>query len=210
MTSLSTRTPRVTLDLDRREQRPGLGVRALLGYARRSYGRDLDNALVLSHHPGIFMAWGRFEMRNQKLDSVLPARLPELVVFVTAVRLGCSWCVDFGASLWEKRGLDRGELTEAVRWRDSDRFDACQRAAFAFAEALSGDPADVGEETLDRLADELRGHVGDAGLVEVAYLAALENMRSRFNLCLGLSSQGFSSGEACELAVAGRESRAGG
>ncbi len=133
--------PRVTLDPSTRERRPGPGVRAALAHGRRTYGQDLDNALALSHHPGVFWTWLRFELRNQELDTVLPPPLPELVVFVTAVRIGCSWCVDFGASLWEQEGLDRDVLADAVRWRESDRFDPCARAALGLAEALSGEAA---------------------------------------------------------------------
>ena len=195
--------PRVMLSLTKRVKRPRPDVRAGLAYARRRFDADLDTALAMSHHPGVFWTWSRFEVSNGKLRSTLPDGLADLVVFVTAVRIGCSWCVDFGASLWERQGLDPAVLTDAVNWRSSSRFDPVARAAFAFAEALTDISADAADdEELDRLADELRRHVGEAGVVEVAYWAALENMRSRFNRSLGLTSQGFSSGEACAVATA--------
>jgi hypothetical protein len=46
---------------------------------------------------------------------------------------------------------------------------------------------------------DLLHQFGEPGVVELAYLVALENMRSRFNSTLGLTTQGFSSGEACSL-----------
>jgi len=41
-------------------------------------------------------------------------------------------------------------------------------------------------------------------VVELTFWAGLENLRARFNSALGITSQGFSSGEACSLAMAGR------
>lgn len=201
---------RVPLNVHTRTEGPGLPTRILLALARRRYGRDLDNALALSHRPPLLRAWGRFELSNARLRSVLPGHLGELVVFVAAVRVGCSWCVDFGASSWEKQGLDGATLAEAVCWRESTVFDDGARAAFEYAEAVCADPVAVDDDLVERV----RGHFGDAGLVEITYWAALENLRSRFNSALGLTSQGFSSGEACSLALAaaasGRATPAGG
>lgn len=185
----------------------GLSTRLLLTVARRKYGADLDTTLAIAHRPPLLRAWGTFELQNQRLRSVLPDHLADLVVFVSAVRIGCSWCVDFGASLWEAEGLDPGVLRDAARWRDRDAFDEPTRAAFEYAEAVCADPVAVDDE----LAGRVRESFGDDGLVEITYWAALENMRSRFNHALGLTSQGFSSGEVCELARVGdTASRAGG
>lgn len=192
---------RIPLALQDRTKRPSFLTRRALAYARKTYGGDLDNALATSHHPGVFWPWGLMEMAGERRHSVLPKHLDHLVVFVTAVHLGCSWCVDFGASLWEKKDLDPAILIEAARWRTSAAFDADARAAFGYAEAVSGDLAAVEDE---QVAD-LRDRFGDAGVVELTYLIALENMRSRFNSSLGLSSQGFSSGDACVILFPFRE-----
>jgi len=83
-----------------------------------------------------------------------------------------------------------------VRWRTANRFDDDFRAAFRFAEAASSELDQVSDE----MVADLTRRFGEAGLVELAYLVALENMRSRFNSVLGLTTQGFSAGEACSLA----------
>lgn len=184
---------RISLALRDRAKRPPVLTRAALGYVRRTYGGDLDSVLAMSHHPGVFWPWSLMEVTGQRRRSVLPEHLDDLVIFVTAVHLGCSWCVDFGASLWEGKRLDPAILKEASHWRTSDAFNPDQRAAFAYAEAVSGDLAAVEDEAVA----DLRDRFGDAGLVELTYLIALENMRSRFNASLGLTSQGFSSGDAC-------------
>jgi len=191
---------RIPLALEDRTKRPSFLTLGALGYATKSYGAELDSALVMSHHPGVFWPWALMEMAGQRRRSVLPEHLDHLVVFVTAVHLGCSWCVDFGASLWERKRLDPATLKEAARWRSSDAFDADQRAAFGYAEAVSGELSAVSDE----LVADLRERFGDAGVVELTYLIALENMRARFNSSLGLHSQGFSTGDACVVPLPAR------
>ncbi|MGI8627742.1 MAG: carboxymuconolactone decarboxylase family protein [Geodermatophilaceae bacterium] len=184
---------RIPLALQDRAKRPSLLTRLALAYSRKTYGADLDNALAISHHPGVFWPWGLMEMTGERRRSVLPEHLDQLVVFVTAVHLGCSWCIDFGASLWERKRLDPAILRAASHWRTSTTFDEDERAAFGYAEAVSGDLSNV----TDEMVADLRERFGDAGVVELTYLIALESMRSRFNTSLGITSQGFSSGDAC-------------
>ncbi|MGI8722433.1 MAG: carboxymuconolactone decarboxylase family protein [Geodermatophilaceae bacterium] len=186
---------RIPLALKDRTKRPSFLIQGALGYVRKSYGADLDSALATSHHPGVFWPWSLMEMAGERRRSVLPEHLDHLVVFVTAVHLGCSWCVDFGASLWQRKQLDPSTLKEAAHWRTSDAFAADQRAAFGYAEAVSGELSAV----TDKLVADLRERFGDAGVVELTYLIALENMRARFNCSLGLASQGFSTGDACVI-----------
>ena len=192
--------PRVSLDPRSFDRRPGLLTRGVLRYVRRTYGGELDTISVMAHHGGVLVPWTLLEGATKRTRSVLPEHLADLVVFVAATRLGCSWCVDFGASLWERKGLDPNVLRAAVSWRDSDVFDDDQRAAFAYTELVCGDVGSVD----DAMTADLVERFGEAGLVELTYWVALENMRSRFNAALGLSSQGFSSGEACALAAVRR------
>ena len=187
---------RITLDLDQRERPPSWLVRAALAVGRRQYGQDLDTVLAMSHNPGVLYPWALMETAGLRRRSHLPEGLADLVVLVTAAHIGCSWCVDFGAHEWERRGLDPDVAVDAVRWRTADRFDDDYRAAFEFAEAASGQLDQVSDE----MVADLVHRFGEPGVVELAYLVALENMRSRFNSALGLTTQGFSSGEACLLA----------
>ncbi len=186
---------RVDVDPRTFRPRPGPLTRALLWYVRRTAG-DLDSVSVMAHRRGVLIPWMLLEGATQRTRSVLPGELADLVVFVASVRLGCSWCVDFGASLWEGKGLDPAVLRAAVTWRESDAFDDDQRAAFAYVEQMCGEVGEVDDAVVADLVERF----GQPGVVELTYLVALENMRSRFNAALGLTSQGFSSGDACSVA----------
>ena len=51
----------------------------------------------------------------------------------------------------------------------------------------------------DEQVAELDAELGHAGALELTYLIALENQRSRINQALGIVDQGFTSGEACRV-----------
>ena len=60
---------------------------------------------------------------------------------------------------------------------------------------MSRTPADVPDELFDRL----RRHLGDRQIIELTHHIALENLRGRFNLALGIGPAGFSDGMACAI-----------
>ena len=51
----------------------------------------------------------------------------------------------------------------------------------------------------DGLVAKLRQHLDDGQLVELTHGIALENMRGRFNLALGIGAAGFSEGMVCAV-----------
>ena len=62
-----------------------------------------------------------------------------------------------------------------------------------YAVGVSRTPVDVPDELLE----QLRRHFDDAQMVELTNAIAIENMRGRFNLSLGIGSAGFSEGMVC-------------
>ena len=69
----------------------------------------------------------------------------------------------------------------------SPHYTAAERAALALAEAMTI----TGQKVTDELFAEARRHFSEAQLVELAAAIALENFRSKFNVALGVESQGF-------------------
>ena len=59
--------------------------------------------------------------------------------------------------------------------------------ALAFAEAMTV----TGQKVTDDLFAEARRHFSEPQLVELTAAIALENFRSKFNVALGVESQGF-------------------
>jgi AhpD family alkylhydroperoxidase len=126
---------------------------------------------------------------------VIPASVRDLAVYRVAWTIGCSWCVDFGTMLARLDGLDIDQLKEIGHYVTSARYSDDERAAIAYADAMSATPPQATDE---QVAD-LERRFGRDGVVELTYQIALENLRSRMNLALGITEQGFSSGEACRV-----------
>ena len=70
-----------------------------------------------------------------------------------------------------------------------------ERAAIEYADAMTGN---VREDVTDEQVADLERRFGQAGLVELTYNIALENMRARMNSALGIHDQGFST-DACRV-----------
>ena len=69
----------------------------------------------------------------------------------------------------------------------SPHYSAAERAALAYAEAMTI----TGQKVTDELFAEARRHFSEAQVVELTAAVALENFRSKFNVALGIESQGF-------------------
>ena len=69
----------------------------------------------------------------------------------------------------------------------SPLFDEVERAAIAYAEAMTI----TGQRVSDDLFARLRKHFSEPQIVELTAGIALENFRSKFNVALGIEAQGF-------------------
>jgi alkylhydroperoxidase family enzyme len=101
-------------------------------------------------------------------------------------------------------GLDVERLTDIDQYATSPKYTDDERAAIAYANAITIDPHSVTDE---QVAD-LRRRFGDAGVVELTYQIGVENMRARMYSALGITEQGFSSGDACRVPWATDENAA--
>ena len=60
---------------------------------------------------------------------------------------------------------------------------------------MTTDPHTITDE---QVAD-LRRRFGDDGVIELTYQIGVENMRARMYSALGITEQGFNSGDACRV-----------
>jgi AhpD family alkylhydroperoxidase len=170
-------------------------IRTMYRYAKRRFGEVPEPFAVAAHHPRLLVANAVHETMLQSASRKLPANVRELAVFWTARTIGCSWCVDFGSMLQRLDGLDIERLKDIDNYATSPRFTGDERAAIAYADAMTTDPHSVTDE---QVAD-LRGRFGEDGVVELTYQIGVENMRARMNSALGITEQGFNSGDACRV-----------
>jgi alkylhydroperoxidase family enzyme len=176
-------------------QRANLLTKVMYRIAKRRFGEVPEPFAVYAHHPGLTIAGAIHETAVERASTKLPANIRELAVYWTARKIGCSWCVDFGAMLQRLEGLDVERLKSIEEYATSPLFTDDERAAIAYADAITTDPHTVTDE---QVAD-LRRRFTDAGVIELTYQVGIENMRARMNTALGITEQGFSSGDACRV-----------
>ena len=170
-------------------------VKLAYKYASKQFGEVPEPFAVAANHKKLFFAIAASETAAQKASVVLPANIRELAVYRTAWTVGCSWCVDFGAMLMRLDGLDIDKLKEIGDYATSPLFSEDERAAIAYSDAMTSTPTEVTDE---QVAD-LENRFGRDGVVELTFQIALENQRARMNSALGITEQGFNTGDACKV-----------
>ena len=166
-----------------------------IAFAKRRFGEVPEPFAVAAHHPRLLVANAVHESLLQSGSKKLPASVRELAVYWTARTVGCSWCVDFGSMLIRLEGLDVERLKSVDEYATSPLFTDDERAAIAYADAMTKDPHTITDEQVD----DLRRRFGDAGVIELTYQIGVENMRARMYSALGITEQGFNSGDACRV-----------
>jgi AhpD family alkylhydroperoxidase len=176
-------------------QRANWLIRAMYRYTKRRFGEVPEPFAVVAYHPRLLITYAVHETMLQSASRKLPTSVRELAVLWTARTIGCSWCVDFGSMLLRLDGLDAKRLKDIENYETSPSFTEDERAAIAYADAMTTDPHSVTDE---QVAD-LRARFGESGVIELTYQIGTENMRARMNTALGITEQGFNSGDACRV-----------
>jgi AhpD family alkylhydroperoxidase len=170
----------------------GLLARIAFRQSRRRCGQVMDPIRVMAHHPKVMAGVGALELASER-SKLVPARLKHLAELRAGMIAGCEWCLDFGSAISAETGVSEDDLRELAGYESSDRFSGLEKLVLDYATGMSRSPVQVPED----LFRQLTLHLGEAQLVELTSIIALENYRARFNWAFGLGSQGFSEGSYC-------------
>lgn len=181
----------------------GLRVKLIYAFTRRALARlsaceperMLEPLQMLAHMPALLNAYAKLEQATAKLHRV-DNRLSDLAELRAATLVSCEYCIDLGSQVARRRsGLTDEQLLALPSYRNSQLFTDREKLVLDYATGMSRTPVDVPDELFARL----RQHFDDAQLVELTHHIALENLRGRFNLALGIDPAGFSDGMVCAL-----------
>lgn len=154
---------------------------------RRKYGAVLDSALLWARSPRLFIGVAvLYGMLDRGGSPIAPA-LRSLVTVRVSQLNGCTFCVDLNTATLLRRGAPPEKVTDLAVWRESPGFDARERAALEYAEAMTLSDRRVDDELIARL----RAHFDEDAIVELTGLVAFQNLSSKFNAALGVAPQGF-------------------
>jgi AhpD family alkylhydroperoxidase len=180
----------------------GLLVKLAIRFTRRRLaqltGREpkrmIEPLELYAHVPGLLLGYAMLEWATAKLNRV-DERLRLLAELKAATLTHCEFCIDLGSQIARQSGLSDEHLLALPRYRESELFSDLEKLVLDYAVGMSRTPVEVS----DVLFAALREHFDDAQLVDLTHVIALENLRGRFNLALGVGAAGFSEGMVCAV-----------
>jgi len=175
-------------------------VRLFFWNQRRKYGAVLEPARLWGRSPRVFAGvatlYGALDRRSSPLE---PALRTLVTVRVSQINW-CSFCVDINSATAIKRHVSEAKLGELADFEASDLFSEREKAALAYAEAVTYSDRQTDEGHFVRL----RRYFDDDAIIELTALVAFQNLSSKFNAALGVAPQGF-----CNVAPQPKENRDG-
>ena len=115
----------------------------------------------------------------------LAASLRELVRLRVSLMNGCGYCVRLHTSELEKVGETAERIAEVVDWRSSELYSKRERAALAWAEAVT----DIQEgHAPDELYEAVREQFTDVETVNLTLVITTINAWNRISIALGTHS----------------------
>ena len=182
----------------------GLRVKLAYFFTRRQLarltGREPEHIIepleLYAHAPGLMFAYGKLEAASAQQDRV-DWRLKVLAGLKAATLTHCEFCIDLGSQVARLSGLSDEQLLALLHYRETDLFTNLEKLVLDYATGMSRTPVEVP----DALFARLRDHFDEVQIVELTSAIALENMRGRFNLALGVGAAGFSEGLVCAVPV---------
>lgn len=162
-------------------------VRLFLANQRRRYGKELEPARLWARTPKVFaglsLLYGALDRQSSPIDAGLRSLL---TVRVSQINW-CAFCVDINAATGLKRGVSEEQFAALDQFETSSLFDNRQKAALAYAEAITR--TDVGVD--DQLMVRVKAFFNDDAVIELTAIIAFQNMSSKFNAALDVAPQGF-------------------
>ena len=152
----------------------------LYQHAQLKMGRVPRFIQMLGHSPALIEAWGliesrvRFSYLNTDPDFM---RTLQLVIIKTAILMHSNNCTAHNVDLGLEIGLswDQMDALEEDDWKKSDLFTSAQKAAIAWAEAVTGQTA----HDDDKIFRDLARHFDTREIVELTFYCGMWNLSGR-------------------------------
>lgn len=169
-------------------------VRLAFWRMRSVWGQVWDPLRLYALVPRLMMAFRKMLGAVEK-PRKLPMDLKSLAMARAASRIGCAFCVDATTYFAQEARVSNERITALRDGPGAAIFTPVENAVLRFTDQMTDTPARVDDATVA----ELKGHLGEVGLVELAGAIALENFSARFNHAFDCAPAG----------LAGRKTRSG-
>jgi alkylhydroperoxidase family enzyme len=99
----------------------------------------------------------------------------------------CAFCIDANSLRLAERCGALDKVQAVSDWQDSALFNEQERAALAYAEAMTATPPRADEA----VRTALKRHFTDDAITEMTALIAFQNLSARFNAALDIPAHGL-------------------
>ncbi len=154
---------------------------------KRKYGAILEPARLWGRTPKVFAALALLYGALDRKSSPIEPTLRTLITVRVSQINWCSFCVDINSATAVKRHVSEEKLADLAQFEDSALYADKEKAALAYAEAVTFSDQNTGEEHFNRL----HRYFDDDAIIELTALIAFQNLSSKFNASLGVVPQGF-------------------
>jgi len=162
-------------------------VRLILALQRRKYGAELEPARLWGRLPRAFLMLTLLYRTLDRAGSPIEPALRSLVQVRISQINWCAFCVDLNGTAALERSVSPEKLAALENFERSPLFSECERAAIAYAEAVT-DPA---RRVEDACFARLRAQFDEQAILELTALVAFQNLSSKFNAALRVPAQGL-------------------
>lgn len=173
-------------------------VRVLFWIQKRRYGTVLEPTRLWARSPKVFVAFMLLYRALDRRSSPLEPAIRSLVMVRVSQINGCAFCVDLNSAMGRERGVDFDKLAGLPDFEASSLFSERERAALAYAEAVTYTDRQPEPGHFERL----RPHFDGEAIIELTALIAFQNLSSKFNAAFGVAPRGF-----CAIASPEEEKR---
>jgi alkylhydroperoxidase family enzyme len=153
-----------------------------------------ESQAIRAHVPATFWSFAN-TWRDVFKNGVADHRIKELCRIYISRSVLCEFCGNQRSIKAAKSGLKEDDYSDLINFESSSRYDARQKAALAYAEAITWDlPA------TDELWERLHKHFSEPELVEIGYFVAITMGQQRWLRTLNIEHHQILAGTSGSMA----------
>lgn len=153
-----------------------------------------ESQAIRAHVPAVFWSFAN-SWRDVFKNGVADHSIKELCRVYVSRSVRCEYCGNQRSMKAAKEGLIEDDYLDLINFEKSNRYDERQKAALAYAEAITWDlPTD------DALWARLRNHFSEPELVEIGYFVALTMGQQRWLRTLDIEHHQILAGTSASMA----------
>ncbi len=153
-----------------------------------------ESQAVRAHVPAVFWAFAN-AWRDTFRNGVMDHGIKELCRVYVSRSVKCDYCGNQRSEKSRNAGMVEEDYRDLLNFQKSTRYDERQKAALAYAEAITWDLA-----TDDALWARLKQHFGEPELVELGFFVALTMGQQRWLRTLNIEHHQVLPGTAASMA----------